>query len=91
MLEQVKNVSVGSDELKFCTGRDANCSNVVGVIIVQDEYVSIAAGGWNEERASLIGGNVTSGLKTRRVDMVSFCWMLDGIVNVMRRGVLTVC
>ena len=84
-LEQVKNVSVGPDELKFCTGRDANCSNVVGVIIVQDEYVSIAAGGWNEERASLVGGYVTSGLKTRCVDVVSFCGMLDGIVNVMRR------
>ena len=42
-LEEVKNVSVGSDELEFCSGRDADCCNVVGVVIIQNEDVTIAA------------------------------------------------
>ena len=73
--EEVKNVSVGSGELKFCSVRDADCSNVVGIVIVQDEYVSVPARRWNEERAGLICGNVTGRCKAGSIDMVGLGWI----------------
>ena len=68
-------MSVGSDELEFCSGWDADCSNVVGVVIIQNEDVTIAARRWNEERTGLICGNVTGSYKAGSINMVGLGWI----------------
>ena len=74
--------------MEFCSGRDAYCSNVVGVVIIQNEDITIAARRWNEERAGLICGNVTGRCKAGSIDMVGLGWIgLDGIVDEVRSGI----
>ena len=87
--EDVENVLVGTDELEFCTTWNADCSNVVGVVVVQDEDVTIATRGRNKERAGLVGGDVTGCREASSKDMMSFGWVeLGGVVYEVWGGVV---
>ena len=87
--EDVEDVLVGTDELEFCSTWNANCSNVVGVIVVQYEDVTVATRGRNKERAGLVSGDVTGCREASSKDMMSFGWVrLGGIVYEVRGGVV---
>lgn len=64
LFEEVKDLAVGANKLEFGATWDAKCSNVVGIVIVQNKYISVATGGWDQEWACLIGGDTSCGLKT---------------------------
>ena len=62
-LEELKDVAVCSYELEFCPTRDADCSDVVGIVVIKDENVTIAAGGRDKEGAGLVRCYMASGCK----------------------------
>ena len=89
--EEMKDVAVGVYKLKFRSSWDANCSDVVGVVIVEDEDITITAGGRNKEGACLVGGDATSCFKTGGIDMMSLVWIgLHSVVDVMWCGITAI-
>ena len=89
--EEMKDVAVGAYKLKFCSSWDADCSDIVGVVIVENEDISITAGGRNKKGACLVGGDAAGRLKTKSVDMVGLGWIgLNGVVDEMRCGITAI-
>ena len=72
------------DELFFGSGRDGDGINEVAVIVVDNEDVFVAADGWCEERAGLVGVDAACSWDAVGVDEVrSFRMGHTGIIDVV--------
>ena len=89
--EEMKDVAVGAYKLKFCSSWDADCSDIVGVVIVENEDISITAGGRNKKGACLVGGDAAGRFNTGGIDMMSLVWIgLNCVVDVMWCGITAI-
>ena len=67
------------------TGWDGDGIDKVAVVVVEDEYVLVAADGWCQERAGLVGEDAACCLDAVGVDGMGAFWLVKGcVVDVMR-------
>ena len=88
--ELVQELTVCSKYLKLGSAGDGLDCNVIGIVIVKDEHVSIATRRGYKKGTSLIGCNFACCFETGSIDLISLSGIgLDGIVDMMWCGELS--